>query len=79
MHRPIVGKVENVTISTVASEWFAAVQTEHEVQIPVDRRPAVGIELGSPPGNRLVRRDTGRPATHDRRRLAAAQRMVARR
>ena len=46
MHRPTQGKVKNVMLWTVAGEWFASVQTEHEAQIPLNRGPAVGLDLG---------------------------------
>lgn len=47
MHRPIVGKVKNVTISVVAGDWFASIQVEHEVAIlPVNRGLEFGIDLG---------------------------------
>jgi putative transposase len=82
MHRPVEGKVKNVTISSVAGEWFASVQTEHEAQIPVNRGPAVGLDLGSAQAivysdGTLI--DLPRTTTADRKRLGAAQRTIARR
>ncbi|MGY3494389.1 RNA-guided endonuclease InsQ/TnpB family protein [Bradyrhizobium sp. USDA 4502] len=82
MHRPIRGKVKNVTISTVAGEWFASVQTELEAEIPTNRGPAIGIDLGSAQPIVLSDRtviDLPRTTPTDRRRLATAQRTVARR
>lgn len=46
-HRPITGKVKNVTVSTIAGDWFVSVQTEQEVAIPVNRGSAVEVDIGS--------------------------------
>jgi putative transposase len=82
VHRPIEGKVKNVTVSAVAGEWFVSVQTELEAQIPVNRGPAVGLDIGS--AQAIVLSDgtvieLPRTASADRERLANAQRAVARR
>jgi putative transposase len=58
------------------------VQTEQETVVPVNRGPAVGIDLGS--AQAVVLSDESiirlpRTARDDRRRLANAQRVVARR
>jgi putative transposase len=47
MHRPIKGKVKNVTVSAVAGDWHVSAQVEKETDVPVNRGPAVGIDLGS--------------------------------
>lgn len=39
--------VKNVTVSVVAGQGFASVQTEQQAEIAVNRGPAVGIDLGS--------------------------------
>ena len=37
MHRPVEGKVKNVTVSEVAGDWFVSIQVEHELAlIPVN-------------------------------------------
>jgi putative transposase len=82
MHRPIVGNVKNVTVSCVAGDWFASVQTEQETAIPVNRASEVGIDLGS--AQAIVLSDERviqlpRTTPDNRRRLANAQRAVARR
>jgi hypothetical protein len=68
LHRPIVGKVKNVTVSTVAGKWFASVQTEHEAQIPVNRGPAGRDRPRERPGHRSLRRHGHRSAAHHFRR-----------
>jgi putative transposase len=81
MHRPIQGKIKNVTVSCVAREWFASVQMEQEATIPVSRGPAVGLDFGSA---RAIAFSDGtvidlpRTTSADRKRLATAQRAVAR-
>jgi putative transposase len=69
MHRAIAGKIRNVTVSLTAGDWHVAIQVEQEIgEVPVNRGPSVGIDLGLP-----------RTTAMDRSRLANAQRVVARR
>ena len=82
-HRPIVGKVKNVTVSTIAGDWFVSVQVEHEVAIvPVNRGVEIGIDMG---GARPIVLSDGtmpdlpRMTVDDRKKLANAHRTVARR
>lgn len=82
MHRPVEGKVKNVTVSSAAGIWFVSVQTEQKAQIPVNRGPAVGIDLGSAQAIVLsdgTVLDLPRTTSADRKRLATAQRAVVRR
>lgn len=83
MHRPIVGKVKNVTVSKVAGDWFASIQIGHEVAVvPVNRGVEIGIDLGGvqpivlSDGTVI---DLPRTTVADRKRLADAQQVVARR
>ncbi|PPQ17139.1 hypothetical protein CV770_22490 [Bradyrhizobium sp. AC87j1] len=46
IHRPIAGKIKNVTVSTVTGGWFVSAQTALEAIIPANSRPAVGIDIG---------------------------------
>lgn len=83
MHRPIIGKVKNVTVSVIAGDWFASIQVEHDLAVvPLNRGVEIGIDLGSV--QPIVSSDgtvIGLPRTTsaDRKRLANAQRVVARR
>lgn len=80
IHRTIEGTVRNITVSQIAGDWFASVQTEQEAAIPVNCGPAVGIDLGS--AQAVVLSDESiirlqRATSGDRERLANAQRVVA--
>jgi putative transposase len=44
--RNVLGQVRNVTVSSSGKEWFAAILTEREVEPPVARGPAVGVDMG---------------------------------
>jgi putative transposase len=44
--RNVLGRVRNVTVSSSGKEWFAAILTERQVEPPVARGPAVGIDMG---------------------------------
>ena len=44
--RQTLGKVKNVTVSLSCGKWFVSIQTEREVELPVPRGGAVGIDLG---------------------------------
>jgi putative transposase len=44
--RDVLGRVRNVTVSSSGKEWFAAILTERQVEPPVARGPAVGIDMG---------------------------------
>lgn len=83
MRRPIVGKVKNVTVSEAAGDWFASIQVEQDLAVvPVDRGVEIGIDLG---GVQPIVLSDGtvielpRTTTADGKRLAGAQRVVARR
>jgi putative transposase len=46
-HREMVGTPKNVTVSkTAASKYYASVQCERELDIPVHTGPAVGVDVG---------------------------------
>lgn len=44
--RNVLGTVKNVTVSQSGGKWFASIQTEREVEIPVHQGGAVGIDMG---------------------------------
>src|SRR5205814_2316928 len=44
--RKVFGTVKNVTVSLSCGKWFVSIQTEREVEQPVPRGGAVGIDLG---------------------------------
>ena len=44
--RQVLGMVKNVTVSHAGGKWFASIQTEREVEIPVHPGTAVGIDMG---------------------------------
>jgi putative transposase len=44
--RLTLGRVRNVTVSLWGDKWFVSIQTEREVEQPVPRGGAVGIDLG---------------------------------
>lgn len=83
MHRPIAGKIKNVTVSVTAGDWHASIQVEQEIgEVPVNRGAAVGLDLGGV--QPIVLSDgtvfhLARTRKSDRRQLAAAQRILARR
>lgn len=83
MHRPIIGKVKNVTVSVIAGDWFASIQVEHDVVVvPVNRGVEISIDLGGVQPIVLSDGaviDLPRTTLADRKRLAGAQRVVARR
>jgi putative transposase len=82
MHRPIIGKVNNVTVAAVAGDWFVAIQVEHEVAlVPVNCGREVGIDLGGvqpivTSDGSVV--DMPRICKEERKRLATAERTMAR-
>ena len=82
-HRPIVGTVKNVTVAAIAGDWFVLIQVEHDVAaVQVNRGVEIGIDLGGV--QPIVQSDctiVDIPSTtrEERKRLATAQRMVARR
>jgi putative transposase len=83
MHRPIVGKVKNVTVSTIAGDWFVSFQVEHKVAVlPVNRGAEIGIDMGG--AQPIVLSDGAMPVlprmtVDDRRKIANAHRSLARR
>jgi putative transposase len=83
MHRPIVGKVKNVTVSVVAGDWFASIQVEHELAVvPVHCGVEIGIDLGSV--QPIVLSDgtivhMPRITKEERKRLTTAEQTLARR
>src|SRR4051812_36832890 len=44
--RKVLGAVKNVTVVLSCRKWFVSVQTEREVEQPLPRGGAVGIDLG---------------------------------
>ena len=44
--RQVLGRVKNVTVSLSGGRWFASIQTERELEQPLPRGGAVGIDLG---------------------------------
>ena len=44
--RTVLGTVKNLTVSLSCGKWFVSIQTEREVQQPLPRGGAVGIDLG---------------------------------
>jgi putative transposase len=44
--RQAPGRVRNVTVSLSCGKWFVSIQTERELEKPVPRGRAVGIDLG---------------------------------
>ncbi len=83
MHRPVAGAVRNVTVSASAGDWHVSIQVEQSVADPaLNQGGPVGVDLGVArpivlSDGRII--DLPRVTEGDRRRLAAAQRAVARR
>jgi putative transposase len=44
--REVLGEVRQVTIRMSGGKWFASIQTEREVDLPVPQGDAVGIDMG---------------------------------
>jgi putative transposase len=44
--RKVLGAVKNVTVNLSCGKWFVSIQTEREVEQPLPRGGAVGIDLG---------------------------------
>ena len=44
--RDVLGTVKNVTVSRSCDKWFVSIQTEREVDRPLPRGTAVGIDMG---------------------------------
>ena len=44
--RKVLGTVKNLTVSLSCGKWFVSIQTEREVEQPLPRGGAVGIDLG---------------------------------
>jgi len=44
--RTVLGAVKNVTVILSSGKWFVSIQTEREVEQPLPRGGAVGIDLG---------------------------------
>ena len=44
--REVLGTVKNVTVSQSAGKWFVSIQTEREVEPPLPKGGAVGIDMG---------------------------------
>ncbi len=44
--REVLGAVKNVTVILSCGQWFVSIQTEREVEQPLPRGGAVGIDLG---------------------------------
>ncbi|AJE20930.1 RNA-guided endonuclease InsQ/TnpB family protein [Azotobacter chroococcum] len=44
--RKVLGEVKQVTVSSSAGKWFVSIQTEREVEQPLPKGGAVGIDMG---------------------------------
>ncbi|MBB3192481.1 RNA-guided endonuclease InsQ/TnpB family protein [Halomonas cerina] len=44
--RELLGTVKNVTVSQSGGRWFVSIQTEREVDVPMPKGGAVGIDMG---------------------------------
>ena len=44
--RNVLGAVKNVTVSLSCGKWFVSIQTERQVEQPLPRGGAVGVDLG---------------------------------
>jgi putative transposase len=44
--REVLGTVKNVTVSQSAGKWYISIQTEREVETPIPKGDAIGIDLG---------------------------------
>jgi putative transposase len=44
--REITGKAKNITLSCAGGRWYASIQTEQEMDIPLAKGGMVGIDLG---------------------------------
>jgi transposase len=44
--RQVLGRVKNVTVSLSCGKWFVSLQTERDLEQPLPRGGAVGIDLG---------------------------------
>jgi putative transposase len=44
--REVLGTIKNITLSQSGDKWFASIQTEREVEVPLHQGTAVGIDLG---------------------------------
>ncbi len=44
--RKVLGTVKNVTVSQSCGKWFVSIQTEREVEQPIPKGGAVGIDMG---------------------------------
>jgi putative transposase len=44
--RPVLGRMKNLTVSLSCGKWFVSIQTERELEQPLPRGGAVGIDLG---------------------------------
>ncbi|MFC0443128.1 RNA-guided endonuclease InsQ/TnpB family protein [Aeromonas media] len=44
--RDALGVIKNITVSQLSGKWYAAIQTEREVDVPVHQGTAVGLDMG---------------------------------
>ena len=44
--RAALGSVKNVTVSQSSGKWFVSIQTEREVEKPIPKGDAIGIDMG---------------------------------
>ncbi len=44
--RTVLGAVKNVTVSQSCNKWFVSIQTERDVEAPIPKGDAIGIDLG---------------------------------
>jgi putative transposase len=83
MHRPVIGKVKNVTVSVIAGDWFVSIQVELQLAVvAVNRGVEIGIDLGGVQpivlSNGIVV-DMPRITKEQRKLLATAQQTLSRR
>ena len=44
--RDVLGSVKNITVSQSNGKWYASIQTERYVEIPVHQGAAIGVDMG---------------------------------
>ncbi|HDK02776.1 MAG TPA: transposase, partial [Gammaproteobacteria bacterium] len=44
--RDVLGTVKNVTVSRFCGQWYVSIQTEREVERPIPKGSAIGIDMG---------------------------------
>jgi putative transposase len=44
--RKVLGAIKNVTVSWRNGRWFVSIQTEREVEVPIPKGGAIGVDMG---------------------------------